>query len=189
MWFWEETSLGLDLHCVYACLRHSMASSKLKSKCPEIVNRSDVQDNEIDKGVPYVRNKFLWKWLGDKDKNGDYLSKYVRKIKENGKAWCTICDCELKYGTSGQNCFFNHATTKKHLKRRDSISNCLSVDSMFKTSRSLETCEQSPVKSVSVVDVVVYGQDPGLHRASENNSTPGDPCTNPSTSKTYVIVN
>jgi hypothetical protein len=54
---------------------------------------------EVDRGV---KNEFNWKWLEETDENGDFLSDYVRKINQPGRAFCTWCNDTLKYGSSGK---------------------------------------------------------------------------------------
>ena len=56
-----------------------------------------------------VKNKFKWIWLEGKDKNGQFYSEYLRKIKEPGLAWCVACKDKINYGSSGKNAFAKHA--------------------------------------------------------------------------------
>lgn len=52
-----------------------------------------------------IKNKFKWKWLTEKDFNGDFYSDYVRKLEDNGKAWCCYCNRVMNYGGSGKSSF------------------------------------------------------------------------------------
>ena len=54
------------------------------------------------------KNKFLWRWLAVKDDNNDYFSKYVRKLKKDGVAWCLYCKEELKYNNKGRGALARH---------------------------------------------------------------------------------
>ena len=64
----------------------------------QFVDRNGREDIKIiDK---CVRNKFNWMWLEEKDANGDFLSDYIRKLKDPGFAWCLMCKAELNYGSS-----------------------------------------------------------------------------------------
>ena len=58
---------------------------------------------QIDSGV---KNKFNWSWLEEKDCNDEYLSEYIRKLKEPGIAICIACKERLKYGTSGKKLYY-----------------------------------------------------------------------------------
>ena len=64
---------------------------------PDMLERGSVADSEIDK-VSANESKtasFKWEWLSATDQNGVYLSDNVRKLKENGLAWFTVCSCKI----------------------------------------------------------------------------------------------
>ena len=53
------------------------------------VHRDDSDISNIDLGI---KNKFNWNWLVEKDKNGMFLSEWVRKLDGPGVALCNICN-------------------------------------------------------------------------------------------------
>ena len=86
-------------------------SSKSKPTIPDaaiIENNSTYQVDVID---ATSKNKFLWQWLKEADDNGDFLSRYIRKLNKDGVAWCTFCECELKYSNRGRQTFIAHSKT------------------------------------------------------------------------------
>ena len=93
-------------------------SSKMKPTMPDAAVIENDNRTSVDVIDSTSKNKFLWQWLKDADDNGDFLSKYIRKLKKDGVAWCTFCDCELKYGNRGKQAFIAHSKTKGHLKKR-----------------------------------------------------------------------
>ena len=40
--------------------------------------------------------------MEEKDDNGDFMSSYVRKLKQPGEAWCLWCKDIIKYGSTGK---------------------------------------------------------------------------------------
>ena len=59
------------------------------TKMSEIIEREEVGCvRDLEEGV---KNKWRWSWLEIKDENGDYLSEYIRKIRQPGKAICVWC--------------------------------------------------------------------------------------------------
>ena len=99
----------------------------------QILQRGDGSLGEIDDGVP---NKFRWEWLEktvsvnvkkDHPKvkwTSDQplemcLKDCIRKIKQPGKAICTVCyktDSDvIRYGNGGVNVIKQHLSTKGHV--------------------------------------------------------------------------
>ena len=62
---------------------------------------------EIDKTV---RNKWRWDWL-----ENDKMKQYLRKVKQPGQAFCTICKKTLQYQSSGKKDLKQHVTSPPHL--------------------------------------------------------------------------
>ena len=77
----------------------------------------DIVENDNSTSIDVIdstsKNKFLWHWLKETDEHGDFLSKYIRKLNKDGVAWCSFCECELKYATRGKSTLLAHAKTKK----------------------------------------------------------------------------
>ena len=62
------------------------------------------QNADVRKIDKNIKNGWKWVWLQEKDRNGDYLSTYMRKSPEAGKAFCSWCRDLVNYGSSGKNC-------------------------------------------------------------------------------------
>ena len=75
------------------------------------VHRESSNIKVIDNGI---KNKFQWKWLENKDTNGNYLSDYFRKINVAGKAWCIVCNHIITYGSSGMKALMKHGNLDAH---------------------------------------------------------------------------
>ena len=43
----------------------------------------------LDQNADMRKNGWNWVWLQEKDRNDDYLSTYMRKSSEAGKAFCS----------------------------------------------------------------------------------------------------
>ena len=67
------------------------------------------------------KNNFNWNWLVEKDKNGMFLSEWVRKLDGPGVALCNICNSILKYGSAGKSAFLRHVEQQR--PQREGISN------------------------------------------------------------------
>ena len=66
-----------------------------------------------------VRNKFKWRWMGEKDAHGVSLSDYIRKTKTPGKAFCLYCESYILYGSTGKKAIMLHAQSMKHVQKRE----------------------------------------------------------------------
>lgn len=77
---------------------------------------SDVSGIDIKAG-----NRFRWQWLTEKDYNGDFLSRWVKKIKVVGKVWCIMCNDEVSYGSRGKGALKKHAQCKKHKAKHEAL--------------------------------------------------------------------
>ena len=49
-----------------------------------------------------TKNRFRWAWLEEKDTHDERYGDYLRKIKQDGYAYCTYCRNELKYASKGK---------------------------------------------------------------------------------------
>lgn len=74
---------------------------------------SELQLKTLEKEV---KNKFKWSWLEEKDELGNFFSAYIRKIKDPGVVWCTVCRDKINYGSSGKKALTNHAKRSSHQK-------------------------------------------------------------------------
>lgn len=90
-----------------------------------------------------LRNKFRWDWLEEKDSNGDYLSKYVRKLNKPGVVVCVYCDCRLDYSKKGKSFIKRHAQSVAHTSKRNSIISTQALPAIFKATASLERGDSS----------------------------------------------
>ncbi|KAK6964629.1 DNA repair and recombination protein RAD54 [Biomphalaria glabrata] len=118
---------------------NGLASDTLQTQCStscqESSNRETIHLKEIDKSV---KNRFKWEWLKEKDGAGQFLSSYIRKLKEPGVAWCLICKEKLKYGSGGKKSITRHALSKKHQSSK-------TTRSPAKSSSSLPAASQNTI--------------------------------------------
>lgn len=150
---------------------------------PDILQRHEVPDGEIDRGVPTVKNKFRWDWLTSKDVHGDFLSDFIRKLKQNGEAWCLMCKCVVSYGSSGLKALKAHASSKKHTKVRSSLNTSQALPVLYQTLKKLTSAasdsdqvDLNPNKTAtsarsSTTGTTVYGQPPNI--IASTSSTAG----------------
>lgn len=84
-----------------------------------IVSRKDARSGrEID---AKCKNKWNWSWLEEQDKNGEYLSAYIRKINLSGSALCIYCNKIVCYGSSGKKDLLSHSKhSSVHLSNKKS---------------------------------------------------------------------
>ncbi|KAJ8043861.1 hypothetical protein HOLleu_11149 [Holothuria leucospilota] len=92
----------------------------------EVTREANVK--EIDKSV---RDKWNWKWLEEKDRDGYFLSDYIRKIDRPGLARCIVCNCDLKYANGGKRDLVAHGNKKKHIKNRKVFTTNSTLPSIF----------------------------------------------------------
>ena len=62
---------------------------------------------EIDSSV---RNKWRWDWL-----ENDLMKQYLRKTKQPGQAFCTICNKTLQYQSGGKKDLKRHMESPPHI--------------------------------------------------------------------------
>lgn len=93
------------------------------------VNRT-ANINEID---AKVKNKIRWEWLSDKNKNGDFLSNYVRKISKSGHVICKWCDKLINHGAAGKRALNDHSKSVKHRARKIVIQRNQTLPAVFTT--------------------------------------------------------
>ena len=75
-----------------------------------------------------------------KDLNGDFLSDYVRKINQPGRALCIWCNDQLKYAASGKRDLKCHAKSGRHLKIRNERRSMLTLPTVFAATRKTASC-------------------------------------------------
>lgn len=56
-----------------------------------------------------IINRWRWDWLDKEDDNGDKLRSYMRKIEEDGFAFCICCNIKVNYSEKGW-----HMMIKRH---------------------------------------------------------------------------
>lgn len=88
---------------------------------------------ELERGI---RNGWLWDWLNECCKRGIEFKHWCRKINKPGCCYCTICDINIIYGSSGKKALQKHANRQDHIdadralqssSRLDSIPTCQSL--------------------------------------------------------------
>ena len=77
--------------------------------------------------------------MQEKDSNGDFLSEYIRKIKQPGIALCIWCDKQLKYASAGKKVLHVHSTKDVHRKARRARSNTQQLPIAFQNLSSQTT--------------------------------------------------
>ena len=65
-------------------------------------------------------NKIPGKWEDQLNPNGMFYKDWCKK-QDNKRAWCKLCEKELKVDGMGKSAVTQHATTKKYRKR---VPNC-----------------------------------------------------------------
>ena len=93
----------------------------------KVLQRTD-DVKEVERNI---RNKWNWSWLEEKDGNGDFMSEYIRKINQPGKATCVWCNKMLKYASGGKKLLMKHALSDVHLKARTARSNTQELPVVF----------------------------------------------------------
>ena len=100
----------------------------------DIVQRKD----EIDLDKSLKKNKWKWSWL-EKEVKGEgeeteLVGKYIRKLKEDGKAYCEACNSDnIKYGGRGWNSLESHIKSKNHQEAKESYKNNYELPGSSKT--------------------------------------------------------
>ena len=122
------------------------------------VHRDDSDISKIDLGI---KNKFNWNWLVEKDKNGMFLSEWVRKLDGPGVALCNICNSILKYGSAGKSAFLRHVENSKDHNARVSAT---------KNNTTLPLSYQIPGDGPTDVCTLPYGAAPNIHSDAQCNS-------------------
>jgi len=123
----------------------------------EVDRKADIK--EIEKGI---KNKFKWTWLEEKDKDGYFLSDYVRKLNTAGQAKCIICNEIIKYASSGKKAVLGHGNTENHRRRRKERDSNQTLSSMFKSQAEMEKGTK-PSSSCNLP----YGAPPNVHDSSQ----------------------
>ena len=155
---------------------------------PDIVQRSEIPDGHLDVGDPKVKNKFRWEWLSAKDVHGDFLSSFIRKLRANGEAWCILCKCVVSYGSSGLKALKSHASSKKHMRVRNSVNTSQALPVMYQTLKAnllVSNCDKHSISGSSTSVNVNLDLNSSTGGSSSRSSAPapvyGQPPNIPST--------
>ena len=70
--------------------------------------------------MPKNSTKYQGKWEDQVDPSGMFYKAWCKK-QDNKRAWCKLCEKELKVDGMGKSAVTQHATTKKYRKR---VPNC-----------------------------------------------------------------
>ena len=88
---------------------------------PPLLKRGDASLLQCESNV---KNKFKWIWLEEQfsfTANGSQQSVKIgscfEKCEEAGTSWCTLCQCTVKYGSSGKKALKSHMLKPKHIER------------------------------------------------------------------------
>lgn len=84
-------------------------------------SRDNIKD--IDKTA---KNKWKWDWVQDTT-----LESTIRKTKNDGLAWCCICNQSLKYGSSGKKALVKHVDSEQHIKAVNTVKTNYSITGTF----------------------------------------------------------
>jgi hypothetical protein len=76
----------------------------------DLVQRDEANVKGLDLGEI---NPWKWEWLEFKA-HGCYIGDNIRKLQSSGKAYCTLCEQEIKYGKKGRPALTQHLKSKKH---------------------------------------------------------------------------
>nr|XP_047140460.1 uncharacterized protein LOC124815724 [Hydra vulgaris] len=136
-----------------------------------------------------IKNTFRWSWLEEKDKNGTFLSDYIRKINIPGKVLCSICNVLLSYKNSGKKDLKNHSKNKSHKEKINIAQTNTTLSSIFTKNKVVSTCtlpygtalnvhdeqacaskiESSVKKSVGVEDRIAHAEAMVLSFVAEHS--------------------
>ncbi|XP_041465527.1 uncharacterized protein LOC121416126 isoform X2 [Lytechinus variegatus] len=139
----------------------------------EIIEREEGCVRDLEEGV---KNKWRWSWLEIKDENGDYLSEYIRKIRQSGKAICMWCNGkQINYGASGFKALRGHATSKGHRQWRGARKGAQLLPSVFQAAAQKECAVPTPETAAAAPSTscsslgsgIPYGAPPNVHPATE----------------------
>ena len=64
--------------------------------------------------MPLRQTKFSSAWLSSIDCNGQRLSEWCKKGKDDYHAFCCFCDMDIKCDNAGKAQLLQHCTKKKH---------------------------------------------------------------------------
>ena len=64
--------------------------------------------------MPLRQTKFSSAWLSSIDCNGQRLSEWCKKGKDDYHAFCCFCDTDIKCDNAGKAQLLQHCTKKKH---------------------------------------------------------------------------
>ena len=102
---------------MYKLIQYLILISCVLYACKIVRMRNDIVQGdkssnvkEIDKDV---KNMWKWDWL-EKMFCGVHLGDHLRKIAVAGKAFCILCDQEIKYDTRGFPALEQHVSSSKH---------------------------------------------------------------------------
>ncbi len=109
-----------------------------------------------------ARNKFSWGWLNfsvdvviNKEVTSVKLEKFIRKPELEGKAWCTLCECDIKYASRGRIALVDHVKSKSHIRKMETVMGTQSIKSMFLVGQAPTVSPAEPsVSEPSVRDLV-----------------------------------
>jgi hypothetical protein len=75
----------------------------------DLMKRKDASiAKEIDKDCT---NKWCWSWL-DKKVDDEAIGTWCDKVKESGKAYCSVCRVEVRYDSGGVRALTDHAKSR-----------------------------------------------------------------------------
>ena len=121
------------------------------------VSREDGSLKGIEEGV---KNSF--RWLEEKDQNGQFISEYIRKVNIPGKALCTYCNFLLNYSNGRKKDIKNHSRNKKHVQ----MINIRKTNTTLPSTPFLKSFVQSSLQECNIL----YVAAPNIHDSMFCNS-------------------
>ena len=73
----------------------------------------EADTKQLDK---FVKNRWRWQWLTEKDSFGRVLSGWCKKIDKAGLAFCELCSRTINFGSIGKRALHKHSKDPDHLK-------------------------------------------------------------------------
>lgn len=147
------------LHLVF--IRHIMLYvSDIIHKMPDFLKPGD-NIKEIEKGVT---NKFREQWLQEtvvfldskKNEQSVLLADCMKKIRRPGHIFCTVCQDELHYGSSGKKALVKHVAQKKHTSKWEIVRSNMQLQVNKGTEVACTSRTGNPV--ITLTDRVVKNQ-------------------------------
>lgn len=62
-----------------------------------------------------VKNKWRWNWK--QNTKGKCFQIVLKKLRIPGKAYCTVCQCEICYAFGGKQALLDHLKGKSHMQK------------------------------------------------------------------------